>query len=590
MYALSRGARSLAASTVIALAACAGQSGTIPQAPHQDHAAAVQFNIKLPQSTHTSARKPAYISGATASANISVQQGTALPSSTTIKCSTTSCSGTVQAPIGTDTFTVSLLDQSSNVLSKGQTSATIAAGQANTVNVTFDGVVNSLSISLPVNALTTGVSSSVGVVVSAKDAGNYVIIGAQPYDTPIALTLTDGSNSTSLSAAQVKSPEDAIQLSYNGSSGFSGATISASVPGSSVTTVTATATTNGAGSLTSLQGYKQISLPGDGSANTSQPFGGMTSGSDGRLWVGFDGTAQSGLYAIDPITGAATFYPIKDTAPGVMGAVNGYIATIDKNHNDGGYGDLVLYNTDGTLAQRYTAPAGAATLSASNIFQGSDGNVYVIGGGEVSELALPSGVWSSHWLSWTSITCGTLSGAPWTVGSDGNFYNDCDSTHFLRYDISSQTFSTLQESSDANSDILVSQPELGSDNNLYVIHELADTTSHTIIGYALGVSSGTGGATTTYTYPASLSLPNAIIAAAQDKLAFLPSDANKNYSNVLELFDQSSHTFSEYVDTTAGGSWGITFGTVFTTIRNSSGAPIGIAFNETSNTIGIYTP
>ncbi len=468
--------------------------------------------------------------------------------------------------------------------------ATIVAGQANTVNVSFGGVIQSIKVSALQGAFTSGVASSLGIVVNAADADHYTIVGPQPYATPITLSLSDASGTTTLSASQVNTPEDPVQLKYNGGAGFSSATISASVSGNNGVAVTpvTVGSGGGSGSITSLQGYKEVALVGDGSSEGTgrNPFHGMASGPDGRLWVTFEGATQSGLYAIDVMSGAATFYPTGTTVPAAIGAVGKYVAVIDEDHNSG-YGDLVLYNTDGTFAQRYTAPQYGATLQATGIIQGSDGNAYVTRGDNISELVLSSGTWNLYSLPFAnaSFTCGE-DGGPWTVGTDGNFYNTCDLTHFLRFTVGSGSFQTVSVSSNSAADGLLSQPELGSDGNLYAIHGLGDPNTHASLGTAVGVSPGTGGSATMYTYASGLSYPCCLLASAQGKMAFLAQDGNKNYASVVEFFDQTAHTFSEYVvpDTAFVSS------TTATSLRDASGAPIGIAFSETESAIGIYAP
>ena len=102
----------LALAAIASLTACGGGSGSsaLPSAPNsptqmQD----VQFRITIPQSVRLS---PKYISSSTQSASISVAPTGGAPlTPVNINC-TTSCSGTISAPVGSDVFDVKLYDAS----------------------------------------------------------------------------------------------------------------------------------------------------------------------------------------------------------------------------------------------------------------------------------------------------------------------------------------------------------------------------------------------------------------------------------------------------------------------------------------------
>ncbi len=168
---------------MIVLSACGGGGGSsaIPSGPIPGGGSSlqsVQFSIVIPQSNGIS---PKYISVATKSAGIVVTpQGGAAMAPVVANCSSGTCSATVPAPAGTDTFAVNLYDGASasgNVLSQGSTTQSIVAGQANSVNVAFNGVVVSIGVTLGSASVTTGTPASIPVMVAAKDASGNTIVG-----------------------------------------------------------------------------------------------------------------------------------------------------------------------------------------------------------------------------------------------------------------------------------------------------------------------------------------------------------------------------------------------------------------------------
>ena len=222
---LAHGLFALCGGLALWCAGCSGQGtnsgtpvATITTAPIEE----VPFSIVVPAQTSAYVRKPAYVSASTKSATISVTPGNA---STTVNC-TSVCSGTIAAPAGSDTFTVNLYDAQNgtgNLLSTGTATQTIVVGQANTVSLTFNGVVASLSLSLNPTSVTTGTSTNVAVTANALDADGNTIVGPGSYvnASGAALTLTlgdsDTSGATKLSQTTLTAPTTGITLAYNGS-------------------------------------------------------------------------------------------------------------------------------------------------------------------------------------------------------------------------------------------------------------------------------------------------------------------------------------------------------------------------------------
>jgi hypothetical protein len=157
------------------------------------------------------------------------------------------CSVTVSAPPGQDTFTENMYASTNGTgaaLSTSTTSAAIVAGQANVVNVVLDGVVATIALSLAKTAPPEGSPISIPLTVNFNDASGAAIIGSDPFANPITLTDSDTSGATSISKTALNSPADAVNLTVN----YTGAPIAqavfgataAGVPAGSVTPATLT--------------------------------------------------------------------------------------------------------------------------------------------------------------------------------------------------------------------------------------------------------------------------------------------------------------------------------------------------------------
>jgi sugar lactone lactonase YvrE len=157
----------------------------------------------------------------------------------TVNC-TTVWTGQIAAPLGSDTFTITLYDAQNaagNLLSTGSLTQTIAQSVANAVNVTLNGVVAALAVVLNPTGVQTGLATSVAVTVNALDAdgntivgpGSYVTAGGSPLGT-ITLSDSDTSGATLLSAFTLAAPASGITLAYNGAA-IANPTIGASATG-----------------------------------------------------------------------------------------------------------------------------------------------------------------------------------------------------------------------------------------------------------------------------------------------------------------------------------------------------------------------
>jgi sugar lactone lactonase YvrE len=214
-------------------AGCSGHGSTvsapIPQppagVPTTPSATQVQFRIAIPSKTTPSAsRRLQYVSASTKSAVVSVAPGSA--AAVTVNC-TTVCQGNIGAPIGTDTFTVKLFDGTNgtgNLLSTGTLSFNVLIDVDNTINMTFNGVVAAVAVTVSPSAATFGQAQTSSVTVNALDADGNIIVAPGVYvnasGTPvtIALTNSDTSGHTVLSVTHVTQPTAGITLTYDGNS------------------------------------------------------------------------------------------------------------------------------------------------------------------------------------------------------------------------------------------------------------------------------------------------------------------------------------------------------------------------------------
>jgi len=238
-----------------AIAGCSGNAGSVlgpmpqPGAPLPSGAASsAQFVIKVPASTTSAAfRKPMYISPSTKSIAISANGGAAVtanltPGSPGCVAATSNtpltCTVSISAPTGTDTFTLITYDGANgtgNKLSTATVSALIAPSPAqNVVPVVLNGIVSSIQLVLS-NCCPPADNTPhvIKLTVNAMDADGNVIVGPGNYANPITLSDSDTSGHTKLSTTMLNSPTDAsaVTVLYDGSPALKSATFCASASG-----------------------------------------------------------------------------------------------------------------------------------------------------------------------------------------------------------------------------------------------------------------------------------------------------------------------------------------------------------------------
>jgi hypothetical protein len=178
----------------LTLASCGGGGSSAPNAAiapagraTSGSTADVRVIVNVPRGTvpSSSSRAPQYVSQGTASISATVGGIT-----TSAPCVTpaTTCSVDIAAPLGSDTFSISLFDSSLVLLSTGSTTVTIVPNIVNTIPVTFNGVVSTLTVTLSPGSITVGAPTSTQLSIVAKDPDGFTIIQPGNYTQPIVVT------------------------------------------------------------------------------------------------------------------------------------------------------------------------------------------------------------------------------------------------------------------------------------------------------------------------------------------------------------------------------------------------------------------
>ena len=198
-----------AAVVALGIAACGGGSGTTTPST-QVQTASVVFEIAVPTKPGSShLRHPKYVSPNVQSVKIAYvpipPAGGATSVTANLVAGSSNCSGTplvctatLKVPVGLDNFTISTYASTGgngSQLSVGSLSSTIVSGansvDANTVNLTLNGVVASFSLALTPATIGFGNPVPVAVGVEARDATGAVIIGPGNFNVPITLQTPD---------------------------------------------------------------------------------------------------------------------------------------------------------------------------------------------------------------------------------------------------------------------------------------------------------------------------------------------------------------------------------------------------------------
>jgi hypothetical protein len=293
------------------------------------------------------------------------------------------CSGTIAVPVGSDTFSAKLYDAPNgggNMLSESEVTQTIVAGAANAVNVTFNGLVASISVS--VGSASAGTSSTVPVTIDALDADGKTIVGAGQYvdasGAPVTVTLADWdtSGATALSANSVTLPASGVMLSY---SSLAIAPVTITATAGSMTSSGSFAPTLSAIGPATLTGGVVVNANGASTPLTftaSEP--GWTNAPYNKPLTATLSTACSSLATVAPSFGT-TFAVSLVTSPS-----NG---SCTLTLSDGAGQSLVIplgyisYAATGAM-QTFAVPSGVTTLNVTAIGADGGGGGTLGGGGE----------------------------------------------------------------------------------------------------------------------------------------------------------------------------------------------------------------
>ncbi|MDB5041298.1 MAG: hypothetical protein JWN27_2024 [Candidatus Eremiobacteraeota bacterium] len=410
----------LAGASLIAgmLAGCGGgsTSGTLTPSPHSGTSAtsSVTLNIVVPSPASVSSahRTPQYVSAATKSATVTITPaGGAAGAPVVVNCTLNACTGTITAPVGSDTFDVQLLDQpggTGNVLSRGSTVNTIVANQSNSVNLTFDPVVKTIKLALVTSSLPAGTAATDTLNITAQDAQGMIIIGPGSYvdaaGNPLTITVakTDdnhlgaGSGTTTLGPVSITGPSNtSAPITYNGGAMNATAYTATVTGGAAIATVPATLTFTPTlvamypapansepaaivagpdGNLWTIGSAKpggktllKISTSGTFTGFSSMSGDGIAVGPDGKLWFGGFGNGN--------VSNATTAGVVTDNVAAVGGFTEGMTLLAD--------GSIWIADTTGRIVKTsisapatiFAYPTSAGTYPNS-IKLGPDGNLW----------------------------------------------------------------------------------------------------------------------------------------------------------------------------------------------------------------------
>jgi sugar lactone lactonase YvrE len=288
--------------------------------------APASFTLVIPSGGSKSAakRSPKYISAAIQSLSVSAVPaagGTAVTASENVStCPTVNgaetCTLTVQAPVGSDVFTVTMYDgqnESGNVLGSGTETGTVVIDTTNSFPLTLSGTVATVELSLATPALPVVSGGSTLVAVGGLDAGGYLIIGS--YTNAITLTAAAG---VTLNPTSVTAAGTSVTATYDGvsktplaitaaSTGATSATASI-IPTTHVVSYTGqTATVGGeADAFRIIKGPDNAYYFGDIGATQSMGSGNIVTGTTGGAIGRIDGATgvvtEVGIAGVDPIS------------------------------------------------------------------------------------------------------------------------------------------------------------------------------------------------------------------------------------------------------------------------------------------------
>ena len=227
--------------------------------------------------------------------------------------------------MGSDTFSINLYDQlnaQGNLLGVGTATLNVVAGAANSIDATYDGVLDHVTAVPAATSIPAGTAAADSVAINGYDPDSNLIVGPNPYidanGSPVTLTLAvsntaaGGKGAMQLSQTSVTAPAT-VSLTYNGLAMY-GATL----------TIQASPQVSGA-----LTGATVAVTPTIKEYGVS-PYdpGSLVTGPDGNVWFG--ALAAVSQYSVVKITpsGSVTNYPV---GSGTTSSVGSLIVGPDQN-------------------------------------------------------------------------------------------------------------------------------------------------------------------------------------------------------------------------------------------------------------------
>lgn len=457
--------RPLSLFAILLLAACSGGGGgnggggvTPPAQMGTAH-----FTITDPYSTQSTARKPEYFSHYTASLEIvvnSVTTAVVLNASSplcSLSGSTLTCAFSLSVPNGPLSFTVKALDTAQNVLSQATGTATING--TTTIPLALDPVWKTATARLANEHPPVDTDSSVVVNVNGYDVDGALIVGPEPYTSPIPVYDWDTSGATKLSTSSATTPGQTITLSYDGS--YTNARVS-TVPSTqqddgygdllvpalrateyAIPSGESTDAEFGAriladpdGTMTFMEGHQKLGRVTQSGVitetTTPEFYYDITLGTDGNVWL-----LENACSACSPDNKAIARF----NADGTFTELPMLPSTALQTLITGGDGDFYVPSLgadgDADLLQKVTPTGTASTVDAGlvdnyptevDLIQdaatGSDGNVWLlIDGSTVMKMAKisPAGTATSYVIPEADWLSNQLSN-PIVLGPDGQMY------------------------------------------------------------------------------------------------------------------------------------------------------------------------
>ena len=344
-------ARRFAPLLALVVAACGGGGGGPAPIPAPTQTLApntrmqnVAITLVVPQNSGTTGSKHrAYISASAMGAGIVVTQGSTTVNATLdLSSSSSACAGsgtsrtcttTVGVPFGSDTFTVTVYNESpvnnaipsgAAILGVGTSTVNVIAGTTTSVQVFVGGQIAHFGAALPSGAMpANGHAQSAVLVIAPTDFGNNPITAGtnDPYNNPITVAITEsgGSGNASLSlnggaassSVQVTKSTDSVTVNYDGA-GAPGYTFTITLSASGVSSQSSTV----APLIADVNGNAITSISLNGSAVGALQLGfgeaGSSSTYTATLGAGCTGIATkgsisgSGASATLPLTGGGT--------------------------------------------------------------------------------------------------------------------------------------------------------------------------------------------------------------------------------------------------------------------------------------------